>query len=97
MGIFSHFIKQQLNSNIIEKIKMDNSAPEIAVDAVLKASEKMPEDSKIVKGYDFNNGLDYAALLATYKFSGFQATNFGKAVDEINNMVGKCSNYFKCE
>ena len=68
---------------------MDTSAPEVAVDAVLKASAKMPEGSETVKGYDFNNGLDYAALLATYKYSGFQATNFGKAVDEINNMVGK--------
>lgn len=62
--------------------------PEIAVNAVLKASEKMPEGSQTVKGYDFNDGLDYSALLATYKKSGFQATNFGKAVDEINNMVG---------
>lgn len=68
---------------------MNNSAPEIAVEAVLKASEKMPIDSETVKGYDFNNGLDYSALLASYKLSGFQATNFGKAVDEINNMVGE--------
>jgi deoxyhypusine synthase len=66
---------------------MNNSAPEIAMNAVLKGSEKMPEGSETVKGYDFNNGLDYGALLATYKLSGFQATNFGKAVDEINNMV----------
>ena len=65
----------------------NNSAPGMAVEAVLKASEKMPEGSTTVKGYDFNNGLDYAALLASYKLSGFQATNFGKAVDEINNMV----------
>ena len=72
---------------------MNNSAPEVAVDAVLKASAKMPEGSETVKGYDFNNGLDYAALLATYKFSGFQATNFGKAVDEINNMVGEYFSY----
>ena len=66
---------------------MANSAPECAVEAVLKASEQMPEGSETVKGYDFNKGLDYGALLATYKFSGFQATNFGKAVDEINRMV----------
>lgn len=50
-------------------------------------SEKMPEGSEIVKGYDFNRGLDYDALMATYKSSGFQATNFGKAVEEINKMV----------
>lgn len=66
---------------------MNNSAPEVAVNSVLKPSDKMADDSPIVKGYDFNNGLDYDALIASYKLCGFQATNFGKAVDEINNMV----------
>lgn len=40
-----------------------------------------------MEGYDFNNGIDYSALLASYRTSGFQATNFGKAVEEINKMV----------
>ncbi|XP_046844994.1 deoxyhypusine synthase-like [Xenia sp. Carnegie-2017] len=66
---------------------MNNSAPEVAVNSVLKPSDKMADDSPIVKGYDFNNGLDYDALIASYKLCGFQATNFGKAVDEINNMI----------
>jgi len=41
----------------------------------------------IVRGYDFNKGLDYNALLESMKTSGFQATNFGLAVDEINKML----------
>ena len=47
----------------------------------------MPEGSETVRGYDFNNGLDYHELLRSYKRSGFQALNFGKAVEEINKMV----------
>ena len=42
-----------------------------------------------MKGYDFNQGVDYHALLQSYKYSGFQATNFGLAVEEINKMINK--------
>ena len=42
-----------------------------------------------MKGYDFNQGVDYHALLQSYKYSGFQATNFGLAVEEINKMISK--------
>ena len=46
-------------------------------------------DSAQVAGYDFNKGVDYHALLQSYKYSGFQATNFGLAVEEINKMISK--------
>lgn len=61
--------------------------PDIATDAVLAKSQEMPEGSAEVKGYDFNAGVDHHKLLQSYKFSGFQATNFGLAVDEINRMI----------
>ena len=38
-------------------------------------------------GYDFNNGIDHHELLRSFKYSGFQATSLGNAIDEINNMV----------
>jgi len=38
-------------------------------------------------GYDWNKGVNYKTLLDTYRFCGFQATNFGLAVEEINKMV----------
>lgn len=38
-------------------------------------------------GYDWNKGIDYHALFQTYKHSGFQATNFGLAVEEIQKML----------
>lgn len=61
--------------------------PAVARDAVLVQSESMPSGTEEVKGYDWNQGINYSALLQTYKYSGFQATNLGKAIDEINKMV----------
>ena len=61
--------------------------PQLVKDAVLASSELMPPGSSEVKGYDFSNGVDYHELLESYRTTGFQASNFGKAVEEINNMV----------
>ena len=65
--------------------------------AVLSKSEAMPDDSIEVCGYDFNEGVDYHKLLQTYATCGFQSTNFGRAVVEINNMVSKIfSKFLSC-
>eukprot|EP00441_Pelagodinium_beii_P025210 CAMPEP_0197655454 /NCGR_PEP_ID=MMETSP1338-20131121/39464_1 /TAXON_ID=43686 ORGANISM="Pelagodinium beii, Strain RCC1491" /NCGR_SAMPLE_ID=MMETSP1338 /ASSEMBLY_ACC=CAM_ASM_000754 /LENGTH=403 /DNA_ID=CAMNT_0043231103 /DNA_START=13 /DNA_END=1224 /DNA_ORIENTATION=+ len=52
---------------------------------VLAASEKL--SSPTVVGYDFNKGVDFSAVLDAYVTTGFQATNFGKAVEEIERML----------
>ncbi|TKS91851.1 Deoxyhypusine synthase [Collichthys lucidus] len=49
----------------------------------------VPEDTPKVQGYDFNQGVDYQALLKSYLNTGFQATNFGLAVQQINSMIEK--------
>ena len=46
-------------------------------------------------GYDWNKGMNYKTLLETYRFCGFQATNFGLAVEEINKMVCNILNHVK--
>jgi deoxyhypusine synthase len=62
--------------------------PELATASVLQESEKIPEGTPIVEGYDWNkNGINYEELLKSYSTSGFQATNFGLAVNEINKML----------
>ncbi|XP_037037377.1 probable deoxyhypusine synthase [Bradysia coprophila] len=45
------------------------------------------EGSALVSGYDFNTGVNYDKILDSYLTTGFQATNFGKAVQEINKML----------
>ena len=69
-------------------------AAEMAVDpvqaasqTVLMASQAMEEGAETVSGYDFNKGVDFHALMASFCTSGFQATNLGRAVMEINKMV----------
>lgn len=60
---------------------------ELAKQAVLKESCQLPEDTPEVRGYDWNKGIDYGELLKSYGRCGFQATNFGRAADEINRML----------
>ena len=64
------------------------AVPSIAQEAVLVSSSEMPSNSVPVRGYDFNQGVDYAALLASYATRGYQATSLGLAIEEINRMVG---------
>jgi len=40
-----------------------------------------------VKGYDYNKGVNFEDVLNSFKTTGFQATNFGLAIDEINRMI----------
>ncbi|NP_001034603.1 deoxyhypusine synthase [Mus musculus] len=65
------------------------AAPSSALAAVLKHSSALPPESAQVQGYDFNRGVDYHALLDAYRTTGFQATNFGRAVQQVNAMIEK--------
>jgi deoxyhypusine synthase len=69
-----------------ESAKEMASVPVAAADAVLVKSVDMPEDSIKIEGYDFNKGVDHNALLDSFLCTGFQASNFGMAVEEINKM-----------
>jgi len=68
---------------------MAEEVPGGAAEAVLAASQEMPPGSEVVAGYDFNTGIDHHRLLRSYRHSGFQATNFGLAVEEINRMLSR--------
>lgn len=53
------------------------------------------EGRNIVKGYDFDKGRDFDALLESYLNQGFQSTAFGEAVEEIKRMVSRIGLYVK--
>uniref|UniRef100_A0A1B6I1W8 deoxyhypusine synthase n=1 Tax=Homalodisca liturata TaxID=320908 RepID=A0A1B6I1W8_9HEMI len=72
-----------------ERVEDDINLSSLAIEAVFVESTGMPSETPVVKGYDWNKGVDYKAILDSYRFSGFQATNFGLAVEEITNML-KC-------
>lgn len=63
-------------------------APQIAQDAVfVHSNDSIIDKSHIVKGYDFNEGVDYKKLLDSFMTTGFQATHFGRAVQHVNKML----------
>lgn len=43
--------------------------------------------STVVKGYDFNKGVDYEQLFKSYATTGFQAAHLAKGIDIINEMI----------
>lgn len=55
----------------------------------------IPEDTPKVRGYDFNRGVDHQALLQSFYNTGFQATSFGLAVNQINMMVRRMGSSLK--
>ncbi len=66
---------------------MADHAPSVAMEAVLKPSCELPEDMPKIRGYDFNQGVDLQAVLRSYLNTGFQASSFSLAIQEINQMV----------
>lgn len=56
---------------------------------IYRQTVPIPEDTPKVRGYDFNQGVDHQALLQSFYNTGFQATSFGLAVNQINTMVGR--------
>ncbi|KAK2893937.1 deoxyhypusine synthase [Channa argus] len=68
---------------------MADHAPSVAMEAVLKPSCDLPEDMPKIRGYDFNQGVDLQGVLKSYLTTGFQASSFSLAVQEINNMIEK--------
>ncbi|CAG2068687.1 unnamed protein product, partial [Timema podura] len=75
--------KKEDPQNVLNK----SAIPEKAKNAVLVESAPLPKGTPTVKGYDWNRGVNYSKLLETFRYSGFQATNFGLAVEEIKKMV----------
>ena len=62
--------------------------PELVEETMHGFVQPVPEGLIPVRGYEFGkDGVDYHALLQSYKTCGFQATNFGLAVEQIIQMV----------
>ncbi|KAI1884466.1 hypothetical protein AGOR_G00226680 [Albula goreensis] len=68
---------------------MEGQAPSVAREAVLKESVALPKDMPKIRGYDFDQGVDLKGLLQSYATTGFQASSFAQAVQEINKMIEK--------
>lgn len=67
----------------------DKKLVEVAINNVMQPTdqESSKKFSSEVKGYDLNEGVNYDKILSTFIHTGFQATNLGRAINEVNRMV----------
>ena len=74
--------KQQIVKDVLatlpEIIREDENTEES-----IKYLETFPK----VRGYDFNEGLDYEKLFDSYLHTGVQAYSLAKGIDIINKMI----------
>eukprot|EP01065_Artemidia_motanka_P032569 TRINITY_DN39554_c0_g1_i1.p1 TRINITY_DN39554_c0_g1~~TRINITY_DN39554_c0_g1_i1.p1 ORF type:complete len:386 (+),score=146.42 TRINITY_DN39554_c0_g1_i1:79-1158(+) len=63
------------------------SEQQAAQEAVFVGSGEMPEDSVVVKGVDMATSRHVGDAFESYLTSGFQATNFGLACEEVSKML----------
>lgn len=54
---------------------------------VFKESENLEGKRSEIRGYDFNEGLDYSRLFSSMLNTGFQATHLGEAIQVVNQML----------
>jgi deoxyhypusine synthase len=52
------------------------------------------QQALLIEGVEFNDNPDLAGVLKGLRWSGFQASHLGKAVDQINEMVAKLCFFF---
>ncbi|XP_011052268.1 PREDICTED: probable deoxyhypusine synthase isoform X1 [Acromyrmex echinatior] len=81
MDFADYFHRLELNQ------KKDLQEQALAKNAVLISSSSLSSYTTPVKGYDFNKGINYHELFTTMASCGFQATNFGLAIKEVNRML----------
>lgn len=81
--LYPYFIKC-ITFNFFMPATEQNSSAETAI---FVRSEKIEPGTPEVRGYDFNDGVDYVKIISSFKQTGFQATNLANAIEEINKMV----------
>ena len=52
---------------------------------ILRKSEEIKGIS--IRGYDFDNGVNYKEILKSFKSTGFQASIFPQATEIVNEMI----------
>ena len=62
-----------------------NDNEKTAKDNLLRKSQEANGES--VKGYNFDNGVNYEKIIDSYSSTGFQATHFSKAVEIVDQMI----------
>jgi len=78
------------NTNYLPLDNLKNKENDYDIENAIKAltvKSTNIECRDIVKGYDFNNGINYSEIFSSYKYMGFQATALGNSIEIINKMI----------
>ncbi len=59
---------------------------------LLRGSKKFV--GKVIKGYEFNNGINYPKLIESFANIGYQASNFSSAIRIVNKMIEEKATIF---
>ena len=66
-------------------MKKSDNKEKIARKNLLRDSEEV--EGIAIKGYDFNKGINYSEIIKSLGSTGFQASNFSKAIEIVNEMI----------
>ncbi|KAH1045970.1 hypothetical protein J1N35_036754 [Gossypium stocksii] len=66
---------------------MDDKLINSVRSTVFKDSDSLEGTCTRIEGYDFNQGVNYSRLLKSMLSTGFQASNFGEAIEIVNEML----------
>jgi deoxyhypusine synthase len=76
-----------MNGNTTIRTPEDQALFDLANANVYHESPDRLEGHAEVKGYDFNNGLDYEKVFKSYLHTGFQASYLGESIEIVNKMI----------
>ncbi|CAD2093683.1 deoxyhypusine synthase, putative [Plasmodium vinckei brucechwatti] len=85
-GVFKEVNKIK-NESETEDNDDNNGGMKDAKSSVFVKSTKIPEKTDVVKGINFEKKVNLHEFINQYKYMGFQATNLGIGIDEINKMI----------
>jgi deoxyhypusine synthase len=63
------------------------SVMELATKSVFKKSKELNIGGPIIQGYDFSDGINFERLFSSFLSTGAQASQLGKAINQINEML----------
>ncbi|ANQ10641.1 Deoxyhypusine synthase [Plasmodium coatneyi] len=65
----------------------EKSGIDDAKSSVFVKSNQIPENTDVVEGMNFEKEINLHEFVNQYKYMGFQATNLGIGIDEVNKMI----------
>ena len=66
-------------------IKKKNNKEKIVRDNLFRESSEISGEA--IRGYNFDNGVDYSEIVKSFESTGFQATQLSRAIEITNKMI----------